>query len=209
MQKRTDVEIIRKIELLRTKGYSLPEISKKLKIGKTTAFRYAKDIMVLPQYVELLKSKRGGSRKIKQIKERQALAQAKKRFANLSDREKLLFISALYWGEGSKSSFGLSNTDHNLIRVFVFGLRELLEVTEDRLGVSIRIYEDLDKEKCLDFWSQIVGVPKEKFLRVDVLKGKKNGKLTYGMCRVRVRKGGDLLKKLVSINKIVADSMPL
>lgn len=207
MTSQTDIKKIKKIKFLRRRGYSLPEISAELGIAKTTAFRYVQNVKVRPEYGDILKIKRGGSRKRKEIKEQNALEEARE-FANLSDREKILFISALYWGEGSKGDFGLTNTDHNLIKVFVSGLK-LLGITEDRLGVSVRIYEDLDKEECLRFWAEIVGIPKEKFVSVNVLKGKKLGKLTYGMCRVRVRKGGDLLKKLKGINKVVAENMPL
>lgn len=105
----------------------------------------------------------------------------------------MLFIGALYWAEGNKRDFGLSNTDPELIKVFITNLREVFHVEEERFKISIRIYEDLDKEKGLDFWSSIVTISKAKFLKVDVLSGKKNGKLSYGMCRVRVSKGADLL----------------
>ena len=114
----------------------------------------------------------------------------------------MLYISALYWGEGSKRDFGLSNTDPELIRVFIEGLREVFKIDEDRFRISIRIFEDMDKDKCLDFWSNIVGIAKDKFVNVDVLKGKKNGKLEFGMCRVRVTKGADLLKQIKGINKV-------
>lgn len=206
--KKTQEEIIRKIRYLRRKGSSLPEISATLGVPKTTVFRYTKDVEILPQFRDILRSKRGGSKKRKQIKELQALEEAKQ-FMHLSDREKLLLISALYWGEGTKKDFGLSNTDPNLIKIFVSGLRQVLGVTDDRLGISVRIYEDLDKDKCLTFWSAIVGIPKDRFVGVNILIGKKKGKLPYGMCRVRVKKGGDLLKKLAGINKIVSESLPL
>lgn len=206
MSKKTDPEIINKIELLRTKGYSLPEISKKLKIAKTTAFRYVRDVKVLPKYVDILRIKRGGSRKIKRLKERIALAKAKE-FAILSDREKLLICSALYWGEGTKKDFSLSNTDPLLIKVFVTVLRQVLKINSEDLKVSVRIYEDLDKEQCLSFWSEVVGIPKDQFVNVNTLAGKKNGKLRHGMCRVRIKKGGDILKRIVAINKVVAQNM--
>lgn len=130
-------------------------------------------------------------------------------FISLTDREKTLFISALYWGEGSKKDFGLSNTDPNMIKVFVTILKQTLGITDDRLRVSVRIFEDLDKDKSLGFWSKVVGIPKEKFVSVNVLDGKKKGKLVYGMCSIRVKKGGDLLKKLAGINKIIGETLPL
>ncbi len=207
MKKISQMLIVR-IESLRKSGYSIPEISQTVALAKSTVFRYAKDVEILPSFRQVLKSKRGGSRKRKQIKEQKALEEAR-RFIGLTDREKTLFLSALYWGEGSKKDFGLSNTDPNMIKVFVTILKQTLGVTDDRLSVSVRIFEDLDKDKCLSFWSKIVGIPKEKFVSINVLDGKRKGKLVYGMCRIRVKKGGDLLKKLVGINKIIGETLPL
>lgn len=195
---------IQKMESLRTQGYSLPEISSIVGVPKTTVFRYIKNVTILPGHITTWLGKRGGSRKRKLLKELKALKEAKVLFSDLSFREKLLFISALYWAEGSKKDFGLSNTDPELIRVFVRGIRHVLGVTDDRFRISVRVYEDIDREKSLSFWSKIVDIPKEKFISVNVLNGKKNGKLKYGMCRVRITKGGDLLKKIKGINKVIA-----
>lgn len=205
MGKKLDKKTINKIHNLRIKGLSMPEISVKLSLPKTTVFNYAKSIQMLPEVVEEWKAKRGGGRRIRLLKEEHAFVEAKKIVKQLSKRDKLLFISALYWAEGNKKDFMLSNTDPNLIKVFINGLREILAIGNDRLRVSIRIYEDMDKEKCLDFWEKVVGLPKESFQHVYVLSGKKQGKLEFGMCRVRVTKGGDLLKQLVAINKRVAN----
>ncbi len=188
---------------MRRKGYSFPEISNKLSVAKTTVYRYTSKIRVLPKFKISLLEKRGGSKKLKILKEKNALVEGKKLVASLSIKEKLLILSALYWAEGSKKDFGLSNTDPGIIKVFVAILRNVLLVKEDRFRVSIRIYEDLDQKKCLSYWSKIVGIPKEKFVSINILKGTKKGKLEFGMCRIRILKGGDLLKKLYGINKSV------
>ncbi len=200
---------IQKIKQLRSHGYSLPEISLELKIPKTTVFRYVKNIVILPQYKSLWFGKRGGSRKRKILKEKEAFGWAESKIDNLTSREKLLVLCSLYWAEGSKKDLGLSNSDPKLIGIYVQFLRECFDISGDRLRVSIRIYEDLDREKCLEFWEKIVGVPKENFVSVDVLHGRKTGKLLFGMCRVRVLKGGDVLKKIVATNKIVSGNLPL
>lgn len=194
---------IQEIKDLRSHGHSLPEISKALNVPQTTVFRYIKDIKILPEFLTEWSIKRGGSRKRKLLKETKAFEEGKTLVGNLSNKEKLLFLSALYWAEGSKKDFGLSNTDPMLIKIFVEGLREVFGITDDQLRVSVRLYEDLDKNKSLSFWSQIVSIPKEKFISVNVLFGKKKGKLEHGMCRVRVLKGGDILKKVNGINKAV------
>lgn len=204
---KTNAELINKIQTLRKKGYSLPEITQLAKVPRTTVFRYSKDVDILPEYKDNWRIKRGGSKKRKLIKEQKALEEAKRTIKKLSYKEKLLFLSALYWAEGSKKDFGLSNTDPGLIKVFVNCLRELLKIDDNRFRVSIRLYGDLDRDKSLSFWSGITGIRKENFIGFNILPGRKNGKLEYGMCRVRISKGGDILKKINAINKIVLERL--
>jgi len=196
-----DIDKILEIKNLRSKGYSLSEISRELNIPRTTVFKYIKGVEILPEFIELWKIKRSGSRYVKNLKEQKAFEEAIKLIGEISVKEKMLFLSALYWAGGSKKDLGLSNTDPDLIKVFIEGLRKVFNVGEERFRISIRIFEDMDREKCLNFWSKVIGVPKDKFINVNVLYGKKKGKLEYGMCRIRVSKGGDLLKQIKGMNK--------
>lgn len=198
-------EIVKDIIKLRQRGNSLPEISTKLSVPKTTVFRYIGGVQVLPEHEKTWRGKWGGSLKRKLIKEEKIANEVNKSFTELSYKEKFLFICALYWAEGTKKDFSLSNTDPNLISIFMQGMRDVFHIQNERFAISVRTYEDLDKEKCLEFWSRIVKIPKEKFINVNVLVGKKKGKLEYGMCRVRVTKGGDILKKIKSVNRRVYD----
>lgn len=196
---------IEEMRNLRQHGYSLAEISSLLHIAKSTTSHYVSSIQVLPDYKEILTKKRNSSTKVKLLKEQKAFDEAQKLVKNLSRKEKMLFLAALYWAEGNKKDFSLSNTDPYLIKVFVECMRDIFDIPENKFRVSVRIYEDLDKETCLSFWSKVTDIPKEKFVNVNVLQGKKIGKLQYGMCRVRITKGGDILKKLMAINKTVAN----
>ncbi len=202
-KKRLESAKISHIKSLRQKGYSIDEICSETKVPKTTVFRYITGVPVLDLYKSQWLGKRGGSKKRKHIKEQHAYEEGKKYVDKLSSKEKILILSALYWGEGNKKDFSLTNTDPNLIRIFISIIRENFNITSDKLRVSIRIYEDLSKDECLSFWSKVVGISANQFVNVNVLKGKKSGKLKYGMCRVRVLKGGDLLKKIHGINKAV------
>lgn len=184
---------------LRSEGWSLPEIHERVRVGYGTVHRYIRDVEILPRYKDIWYAKRRGSVKRKIRAEEEASGKAKKIVENLNGKEKVLFISALYWGEGSKGELVLTNSDPDLIKFFVRGLREVLEINEDRFRLHIRIYEDLDREKCLRFWSKVTGLPEKNFVSVDVLKGRKTGKLKYGMCKVRISKGGDLLKYLKAV----------
>ena len=63
----------------------------------------------------------------------------------------------------------------------------------------MRIYEDLNRNSCLKHWSKITGIQLNNETSIYVLNGSKQGKLQYGMCRIRVKKGGLLLKKFFAI----------
>ncbi len=209
MPKRLTKEIKGKIKAMRQHGHSLPEISNELRVSRTSVLRYMKGVEILPEYLSEWAGKRGGSKKKRLLKEAQALEEGKIFLGKLSKRDKMLFLSALYWAEGTKKDFNLPNTDPNLVRVFVDFMRDVFELKNDQFYINVRLYEDLDKEKCLAFWSEVVRIPKENLKGVNILPGKKKGKLEYGMCRVRIARGGDLLKKIMGLNKAVFESLPL
>jgi transcriptional regulator with XRE-family HTH domain len=202
-----DIDTVRKIEALRRKGLSYNEINLKINLPKSTISKYANNVKIHPKFIKKWAGKRGGSSKRKLLKEKRALVYSRNFLSAITRKERILFLSALYWAEGSKKDFGLSNTDPDLIKVFINGLRNDFEIKESDIRVSIRIYEDLNKEKCLNFWSKITGVKKENFCSINILAGKRHGKLKYGMCRIRVLKGGDLLKKIKSINTVFCEKM--
>lgn len=193
-----------KVKILRQKGWSLPEIAIELGIGKASVFRYIQGVVILPKYIKEWHGKQGGS--IKRMKEKEQIAQGKaqRKIRSLSIKEKMIFLSALYWAEGGKGDFNITNTDPKLIGVFVKGLEDIFGISKDRLRVSIRIFEDMDKYKCLEYWSSVIKIPIDKFANVNILKGKKSGKLEYGMCRVRITRGGDMLKYIKALYMRIA-----
>ena len=200
---------IKRIVYLRKHGHSLPEIRRITSHGNGTILKYIRGIKILPTFQEFWKNKRKSSvfRALQQ--QQKAQEQARKLLKKLNKREKIIIATCLYWAEGAKRDFSFSNTDPALIKTFLDCLKEL-GINKGMLSVNLRIYEDLDREKVSNFWSKIVGVPKEKITYINVLKGKKKGKLKYGMCRVRVIKGGYFLKLLHAFKDIVKnDSVPI
>jgi len=189
---------------MRSHGFSLPEISLKLRVGQGTVWRHIQGVKISDKYKNIWLEKRKPSirRKNEALKRAEMLANGT--ISDLSEKEKLLILASLYWAEGAKADFNLTNTDPDLINIFVKGLCNSLEISRDRLRLNVRIYEDMDREKCLKFWFRVTGLSSENLSSVNVLFGKKSGKLKYGMCRVRVTKGGDMLKYLVALrHKIV------
>lgn len=197
----TRIQVSRIIHL-RERGHSLPEIKRITGHGYGTVFKYIQGIKILPQFEEFWRNKRKSSifRAIQQQK--QAQEEAKKLLKKISKRDKIIIAVCLYWAEGSRGDLSLSNTDPTLIKTFIDGLKEL-GIGEERLSINLRIYEDLDQKKVCNFWSKVVGVPKEKIMYVNILKGKKKGKLKYGMCRVRVIRGAYFLKLLDALKDII------
>lgn len=198
-------ETKQKIKTLRQKGWSLPEIKKETGVGYGTVFRYIQGVQILSEYLTSWKGKQGGSVKRMELAQKDAAEKARLLVLRLTKKEKLIFLTALYWGEGNKKDFIFTNSDPEMIRVFTQGLTKLLGISKDGLKVSIRIFEDLNRNSCLKFWSKVTGVPVRKFVSINVLKGKKAGKLEHGMCRVRIKKGGTMLKYISAIkSEIVA-----
>ncbi len=194
---------VKKIISLRHKGMSILEIKEETSRGVATIQRIVKNVKVTGNSLKILKLKQGGSKMRAQLGWQRSLDSAKLLFSeNLSSREKVLIASCLYWGEGNKTEFNLSNTDPGLIKVFLLCLEEI-GVSRDRLKVSIRTYEDLDRSICIKYWAHLLEIPESKILSVNVIKGKKKGKLKYGMCRIRISKGEQYFKILSSVVEIL------
>lgn len=194
---------IDQIKNLRETGHSLGEIKTALKRGYGTIYRYIKDISILPEYQDAWRIKRGAS-KARSIRNWQkAELEVEELFkGDISFREKLLILSSLYWGEGNKTELNLINGDPTLVRVFISCLKEL-GVTAERLKISVRLFEEIDIKEAVDFWIKTLDLPRNSVISINVIKGKKKGKLKYGMCRIRVEKGGQYFKMIMSMVSLI------
>ena len=195
-----DEKIVTQIIELRRTGHSLPEIRKITGKGSATVFKYVKGVEILPEYIGDYKLKQGGSRKRASIEWEKATNISTELIQTISKEQKLIILACLYWAEGRKSDFDIINSDPDLLRVFVNCLEEL-GVTKDKLRISIRTYSDLNKEEVVVYWTKILGLEKNQVIGVYVLVGKKEGKLKYGMCRVRITRGVEYYKLLTMLAK--------
>lgn len=87
----------------------------------------------------------------------------------------------IFWGEGtkkSKTSVRLGNSDPSLIRAFVFFLQETFSINREKLRFGIQIFEDMDKERVLQYWISELRVPRQSFLK-SIVVSKSNKKGTY------------------------------
>ncbi len=189
-------EKVKRIIELRKNGLSLDQIRKDVLIGRTTIYSYLKDVKTD------FDLRNTGSIKKSKMAWDSARKMASDEIKNISREGKMLILACLYWGEGNKKELNLINSDPNLIRIFVNCLMDL-GVKKDDFFISVRIYEDMNQEKVKDFWAKTIGIKKELFKGSDVLVGKKLGKLEYGMCRIRVRKGGNYFKSIMSMIDLI------
>lgn len=197
---KTSNQEIAEIIRLRKSGLSLDSIHKIIPRGKTTIFNYIKDVKV-----DFDLRKTGSTRKAKRDWEESETI-ANNLVGDISFSSEILILASLYWGEGNKGELSLINSDPDLVRIYVNCLRKLGVKNEDLL-VSVRIYEDLIPKIVKSFWAKTLDIDVGLIKSVNVLHGKKLGKLKYGMCRVRVRKGAKYFKIIMSVIDLIRSKL--
>ncbi|MDB5245228.1 MAG: hypothetical protein JWN90_333 [Parcubacteria group bacterium] len=175
------------IELRKT-GKSIPEISQLTRVGRTTVQRYVLNIEIPNQYLDILREKQGGAKQRALALRFNTLTRANVLLGNLSARDYLMLLVGIYWGEGTKRDFGIINSDPYLIQTFIVCLSHF-SIQKNRLSISLRVHSDIDVSQAKKFWSRTTGLSLESITQIEIIEGKKNGKLKYGMCRIRIRKG--------------------
>lgn len=186
-------EKIKRLKSLRALGYSINELVTKLSIPKTTVWHHIKDVRVLPPYFLALKAKRGGS-KLRFIRNTQ---EAQKRANDLlqgPDRERVIALAMLYWAEGHKRKVcEFTNSDGSMIKLYLKILRQTVGVQEYVILPILRIFGGMNSNKCLSYWSNVIGMPKNKF-KIRYNDGGTRGRTPYGMCKISLRQGSQTLK---------------
>ena len=199
MPKLISKQKIEQIKELRRTGHSISEISIALSLPKSSIFRYVQGVDIDKDYLTRLNELRHASTVRKNRLVAESIQKAAEMITGLSRNELSLITAALYWAEGAKKDFSFANSDPEMIRLFINSLRSNFNVRDEEIIITIRLYSDLNQKNAIDFWSNIVRLPLAGKAHINLLKGKKQGKLPYGMCRVRVRKASKLHKLMFSI----------
>lgn len=195
---KTSEKIINKIITLRRKGYSISEISLDVGKSKSVVSRYIQGITILPKYKDILLKKQGGSKvRSKDLWEKSKIS-ASNLLGKMTKRDEIILLMGIYWGEGTKNELNIINSDPVLLRAFIHFIKNF-DVSKERIKASVRIYEDIKLDRAISYWSNILGLEKKQFLKIESIKGKKKGKLEFGMCRLRVEKSSKEFKLLMSL----------
>lgn len=211
---------------LRKAGWSLGEISAKMKIPKNTVSGWVRDIRLTQKQNERIKEKimasgaigRPLAAKLLHVKMenwKHGIREKVKHFARFpaqnSEMGKLI-CGLLYLCEGAKypSSRYLyfGNSNPKIIYFFITLLRKYYNVDEKKLRFDICYRWDQDYEKLKKYWSKLTAIPKSKCLHSKPdkrTKGKKTLKEDYkGVCRI-VYYSTDLQFELLSIGEAIVN----
>ena len=159
---KTAEAIISKIISLRSKGYSISEISLIIGKSKSVVSKYTQGINILPKYKSLLKSKQNSSKLRSENLWLLSEKNAKKIIRKLELRDKIFLLIGIYWGEGTKKELNIINSDPVLLCGFIDFIKGI-GVTKNRIKASIRVYNDISKNKAVDYWSNILSLNKNQF----------------------------------------------
>ena len=202
---------------LRRKGLTYNEILKKIPVAKSTLSLWLREVGLARPQLQRISEKRKAAQKTGAAAKRRIRVErtqrihdmARKEIGNLSKRELYLVGATLYWAEGSKAkphsvSTGVDfgNTDPEMIRLFLFWLRTVLQISSDRIHSSL--YLNINHQHRLPevvrHWEEITKMK----IRYVYYK-KHNPKKTYrknisdtyfGTLRIRVSESTDLQRKI-------------
>ncbi len=163
---------------LRSKGYSLKEISEELNISKSTASLWFRDFKLSPLALNRLEKRRYLGR----VRASETKRKKRERFEKLLREKALklitstditknhlrLFCALLFWCEGTKDTRGgiyFSNSDPSLVGTFLKLLRSSFNIQEEKLRVSLHLHEYHSPQKQILFWSKITGIPTSQFIK--------------------------------------------
>ncbi|MBI4670481.1 MAG: hypothetical protein HY741_02270 [Chloroflexi bacterium] len=189
---------------LRRAGLTYPEIVAELghEVAQGTLSGWLSDIELTTEQKARIKQKEvEGSakgrpfavlwnRKQKENRLQEAREQASPHAKRLAqDREALqLMAAALYIGEGAKAGdhFAFCNSDTQVIRTWMALLRRNFDIDEEKFRCQLTISSGMDEQGLKQFWSDVTGIPLNKFIRstIDKRESKKPRDGYKGVCVV-------------------------
>jgi len=203
------------VRLRKEEGLSLNEISERLAVAKSSVSRWVKDVELTSKQIEKLQrlnpvynNQCKGSKRIKEIwtAKRAAWQIEGRTLASTSDNPLMLAGCMLYWAEGWRKnnthSVMFTNSDVEMVRMFVKFLVECFGVNKGDVALKINCYTDVHTaEECENYWLKNLCLPRTSLRKTTCdkrpacTKRKKNGLLEYGTAQIRVY-NGEILQKI-------------
>jgi len=214
---------------LRKKGVSVKRIAKYLKVAKSSASIWTRDIILTVQQMEILrKSSLEGAERgrlknalLQKEKWRKGMEEFKKlgiaSIGRLNDREFLIAGLALYWGEGYRKGRRLqfSNSDPKMIKFLLLWLQKCFNINslDIRCRVGINYIHSKRENIVKKYWSEITGIPlgqftKTSFKKVENKKIYANFNDHYGTLSAEVSRPSRFYGKIIGLIEGLRVNMP-
>ena len=205
--------------LLRKKGEGIGDIAREIKVSKSIASKWCRDIVLTPKQIDILHKKMMvGSykgrmmflEKVRKARKEEMMALAKegiREIGNISRRDLLIGGAALYWAEGTKSlnaeQSSFSNSNPRMIIWIMKWFEKIFGVTKERFIIQVRINK-LHKKRIKEveqYWSNVTGLPLNQFTKTilinSIAKKVYSDNNHYGTVRVSIRKGTQIRRKII------------
>lgn len=204
---------------LRLEGYGIGEISKKLKVSKSTVSVWCRDISLSSKQISVLANRSQHhatealllsaekQRAQREIDSRKSANQGQIDVGNLTDRDIFMVGLGLYWGEGYKQGsqeLGFTNSNPLIIKFYITWLEKIYRVTKKDLilRVSINSSHEHRIDQVQKYWSEIVKVSLSQFTKPSLIKTVSQKQYSnqdqhFGTLRVKVRKGTSMRRRIL------------
>jgi predicted transcriptional regulator len=192
----------RRARELRAEGCSVKEIERHLGVARSSVSRWVKDVQLGDEQRRALAARVTEGRL--QAAERKARAARLVRAEHQQEgrrlaRERDASYAAgcmLYWAEGEKSRcrLSVSNSDVDLLRLFVGFVRDHFDVPDDKMRIHCHLFADhLERQvEIEEFWLTALGLPPARLGKSVVntyskySEKKRKNKLPHGTCKLTV-----------------------
>jgi transcriptional regulator with XRE-family HTH domain len=191
--------------LRREQGLPVKEIARLVGVSPSSVSLWVRDVPLTDAQIEALRQKnpaynrqlRGANRNAEQGRARRSAYQEGGRVMARRAEAPHVAGAMLYWAEGDKGSRNaarLSNSDPDLLRLFVRFLRIHYGVPDQQLRVTCHLFADhIERQYEIEqFWLDLLELPRsclcKSFVNVysKYSQKKRQNKLPYGTCRVCV-----------------------
>ncbi len=178
---------------LREQGKSVKEIAKVVNVSSSTVSGWVGNVKLTDQQRKTLKEQqyRFSISNWKSKTCRQARLDARKIGEQEAVGEPLHVAGCmLFWAEGtkSKSSVIFTNSDPNMMKLFIRFLREIYDIKNDEVSLFCAVHDCDNTTFVEDFWCEELGLKRENLRKTQIIKsgtGKKNKHL-YGIARIAI-----------------------
>lgn len=167
-------------ELYRGNKYTVREIADKLRVSYWWLYNF----------MDRYNINRRGHSEASYLSNRLKPKFREKHILSFADSKLKIAGIMLYWAEGTfiGNTVDFTNSNPDMIRLFLKFLRNVCGVSENRLRVYLYGYSYHDVEELKKYWGKITGIPLSQFTKPYIRKDNpnfSNRKLPHGLTHIR------------------------